>query len=447
MLERLKKGMKIKKRIRMRIQTKIVLLLTSVIFMCLLILLFIRSNEESRSRILLLEATNRESQFFDKIINMKKSPLEMIAIDYTHWDEMVNFIASKDKKWAKETVDDALLTYKINSIWIYDTLCSLIHSKHNYKTDSTKGIPISNDQLSGLFKNNKIIHFYIKIPEGLMEIQGATIHPSIDFQRVTPKRGYFLAGRLWNNDFISELKNLTECSIEILPYRDTNSTIENQEKNKIMFTKTLYGFDNSPIFQINISKEYSILEQSTGLSNRFILLVIIFGGLLLIILAYYLSNWISIPLLSISRTLSSENPDLLNPLIKKKNEFGEIALLINRFFEQKQELIKEIKERKEAETTLQKRDKLVLGVAKANNQLFTSLEFTFSVEESLKSLGKLCEIDRIYIFENQVDMDSGEYLMNLKFEWSKSEDIAQIRNPLFQNLSYERYFSRWYENL
>jgi two-component system, sensor histidine kinase and response regulator len=430
-----------------RLQTKIVLLLSAILFMFLLVLFFARSNEESRSKILLLEATNRESQFFDKIINMKRSSLEMIVIDYTHWDEMVKFISTKDKKWAKETIDDAIGTFMINSIWIYDTLGSLIYTKFNYTTDTSKGIPLSVKQINQLFEKDKICHFFIKVPEGLLEIQGATIHPSFDFQRNTPKKGYFFAGRLWNSNFIKELKNMTECSIAIQPYNGVKSDFLDSLKNKIAFSKELSGFDKTPISILHVTKDYSILDEDTNLSNRFILFFIVFGALLIGLLAYYLSKWISIPLSIISHTLKDEHTELLDSLKEEKTEFGNIAILISNFFEQKDELISEIKERKEAESALKMRDKLVQGVAKANNQLFTSLEFTYSIEESLKSLGQICDIERIYIFENQVDMDSGEYLMNLKFEWSSGSDLSQIHNPKFQNLPYEKYFPRWYENL
>ncbi|HNQ43178.1 MAG TPA: response regulator, partial [Candidatus Cloacimonadota bacterium] len=65
-----------------------------------------------------------------------------------------------------------------------------------------------------------------------------------------------------------------------------------------------------------------------------------------------IQQWITAPLSLISHSLKENDPNIIKPITTKNNEFADVALLIERFFAQKQELLLEIEERRNAELKL-----------------------------------------------------------------------------------------------
>jgi hypothetical protein len=82
---------------------------------------------------------------------------------------------------------------------------------------------------------------------GLMEIRGATIHPTTDPERQTPPQGYFFAGRLWNKDFLGELSELIGGKITIDRMKPTVPDLRVLlDTNMIVFSKELLDFRGDP---------------------------------------------------------------------------------------------------------------------------------------------------------------------------------------------------------
>ena len=49
--------------------------------------------------------------------------------------------------------------------------------------------------------------FYLKIPEGIVEVYGATIHPSDDpFKNKTQPSGYFFIARLLDKNYLCRIE-------------------------------------------------------------------------------------------------------------------------------------------------------------------------------------------------------------------------------------------------
>lgn len=107
----------------------------------------------------------------------------------------------------------------------------------------------------------------------------------------------------------------------------------------------------------------SIAWMSFSSSNPFLLklknlaILIIFGTMgfvfvFLLMQFFLIQQWISTPLTYISQSLRQSNPAIIGKLTHSKNEFGDIAKLIESFFAQKDELVLEIEERLKTEKKL-----------------------------------------------------------------------------------------------
>lgn len=141
-----------------------------------------------------------------------------------------------------------------------------------------------------------------------------------------------------------------------------------------------------------------------------------------IALLYY---WISAPLKLISTSLKHGNPEIIHRLCKTDNEFGEIARLIERFFEQNQQLRTEMEERRKTELMLRQAQKmesigtLAGGIAHDFNNIITIIsgyialvsgkispqpEITSNLDEAMKACMRAKKlIEKILTFSRKTD--------------------------------------------
>lgn len=337
----------------MKIQTKLTLLLFLLIAVSMIGFLYLRYLENNRADVLFRDQEQEKAVFFDKIVNLKGASLQAFATDYTFFDEMVRFVSTGDRKWGVENISTGMETFHANIAWVYNPKFSLVYSTNNIKTDTLKEIPLPKGAYNKLFANSHFCHFFINISLGVMEIRGATIHPTFDYERKTPIKGYFFIGRLWTDDYINELSRLTESTIKILPVGHEEMQESNhREKGIITFSRILAGWDGSPLMRVHVRSESTIIKELNRLSKNQFILSIIFASVVLIFLSVFLMRWVNIPLKLISKSLDTEEPTVIKRLQDEKTEFGRFARLLLKFFEQRLELIKEITERKRAEEKL-----------------------------------------------------------------------------------------------
>jgi sensor domain CHASE-containing protein len=338
-----------------KIQTKLILLLCFVILAFTIVLLIINNFEKDRAVLLFQEQSASKELFFDKIVKLKEASLKNYAFDYSYWDEMVAFVGTKDKTWAKVNIDDSLPTYKCEGAWIYNSTWQLVYATHIEEAQLEKELPLPKSSYPGLFKKGPFVHFYINTSAGLMEIHGASIQPSADKERKTPAQGYFFAGRLWHPSYLKELSELTDSKLSLIPFKKgaTPEFQDNPETGTISFSRTLLGWDNRPIMRIAVSSKSPIIQTLKRASEQELLLLFGFTVVLLLILIIFLIRWISTPLRLISRSLATQNSDIIDSLQTNPTEFGQISKLITTFFIQNKEMVKEISDRKQAELALQ----------------------------------------------------------------------------------------------
>ncbi|GAK56557.1 PAS fold family [Candidatus Vecturithrix granuli] len=104
----------------------------------------------------------------------------------------------------------------------------------------------------------------------------------------------------------------------------------------------------------------------------------------------------------------------------------------------------DITERKQSAETLRRQAKLLRGAAEAMNCLLANMDFQTAISEALGKLGLAADMDRVYLFENHVETDSGRILMSQRYEWVSAAVSPQIENLDLQNVPYESACPRWY---
>lgn len=338
----------------MKIRSKI-LLATCIIAGAFFFMFFLETRHE-RGQLSFLAQEDKKSHeaVFDKIFKLKGESLDALSLDYTYWDEMVNFMATGDRKWARVNLDVALSTYKVNYIWVYKTDALLLYSVSDEKDAPLKEMPIPKEGIKDLFSDTPFCYFFLNTPSGLLEVRGASIHPTIDPERKTPAEGYFFAARLWDINYLEQLGNLTKTKIAVMPYKKGGTNLDYVDLNKgtLGFSRRLFGWNDMPIMSLNAVTESGVIlfyNRQQRLAFFVFAGTVLFSGLFILLLSLI---WVYRPLLLVSSVLHTGNPVLIGSLQKKKDEFGDIARLIRKFFEQKDALVHEVEVRTRAQESL-----------------------------------------------------------------------------------------------
>ena len=289
---------------------------------------------------------------FNKILELKVKPAEAFVRDYTYWDDMVNFVKTADEQWAIDNIKPGLKTFDTDAVWVYKTDGSLAYSVSDFSDNSFKDIPLPKGAVEKIFSRERLVHFFINTSKGLMEIFGATIHPTKDPERKTPPQGYYLAGKLWDKDYIGEIGQLINGAININFSTQGLSTGVNYREGIISSSKTLNGWDGAKVAHVNVMAESLLMKDLTRYSKQLVFVIIIIVVVITFILLVFIHWWVNLPLWSISQSLTKEDITVLDKLEQANNEFGDISRLILKFFEQKKELISAYEQLKIAQSQL-----------------------------------------------------------------------------------------------
>jgi len=340
----------------MKVQTKTALLLLAVFLVFAAFAVWSGLSEINKENIILKQKVAEKSKLFDEIMELKGSSLKSHVFDYTFWDEMVEFVeGKKDRAWAVENIDASFLSFKDNAAWVYSKNYELLYSTNNLGDNAITLLPVPAGAIEKLFANSRFCHFYANTANGVMEIRGSTIHPTRDPDKKTEPRGYFFAGVLWDAKYIAHFSLIFDGIVEIIPIEgETKAGVfeHGPETGMIHFTKVLPKWDGTPLANVHVdSRSESLRIIYEGFKNQLAGFVF-FVFTVLIILVLALLRWVNRPLRLIWNSLENQDVKAIEPILKQKSEYGRIAGLIQKSFEQRTSLENEIAFRKLAEEQL-----------------------------------------------------------------------------------------------
>jgi signal transduction histidine kinase len=265
--------------------------------------------------------------------------LDKFANDNSIWDGLVRFVQKYDQKWVDDNINTLLHSSQIKYIWIYNEKCEPVHRL------SSVGFPIIQhpisingstlDLLSAFPKNKRVTHYYIKNDTNIIDIAGATIHYSNDYERKQSPKGYFFIGKIVDKSMINQLSIITNSKVVL--HKDTLSKLTPQ-KFQMLICKSLKDWTDTPVANLSFISEDKIGRAEEEYS--LISIVSYIGFIVLVILfAYWMINkLITNPLKKIVDSLNSENDTPIKDLAERNDEFGQIAQLIKSSYEQKEQI-------------------------------------------------------------------------------------------------------------
>jgi PAS domain S-box-containing protein len=110
-------------------------------------------------------------------------------------------------------------------------------------------------------------------------------------------------------------------------------------------------------------------------------------------------------------------------------------------------IFRDITTRKRNEKLIEKKDRLLQGIADATRSLISSKDQEEGFNIALRILGIAADVDRVYIYQHQMEQFTDERFFSLIYEWASEGTDTQMMNQEFQKISYSRFASlEFYEN-
>jgi len=286
----------------------------------------------------------------DTVFNIQTNYQMALLDDYSLWDEMLNFIKSKNKDWADKNLEPLFSTFSYSLVQIYDQNYKLIYHRGSEMIGGYDAFVVDPEILDSLHVRKRM--FYNSRYQGTVLANAlASIHHSSDTSRLTEPAGYLLITKLWDYAYLADLAKSLNYDIRIAPNQLPEEESAADEYNtKIM--RPIKGWYDQVVAWLIFYSRNPFLTELRALGNLIIFGTLGFILVFLVIQFVLIQQWISSPLMLISQSLKENDPDIINPILNKSNEFADIANLIKRFFAQKDELVLEIEERIRTEDKL-----------------------------------------------------------------------------------------------
>jgi len=334
----------------MKIATRIILLIIIILvaFGGFFYLFFSIRNKESR---IYMDADNlQRRQAIDSILLLKQSKYLDLTKKLSSNPYLLTFAQGSGAYWADRNLSPLITSYNLNLIQVYDKNRRLIYGNTDEQHIDLADF-IFDKTLKDSLASQRNSTYITKWNNRLLMLAGSVIHPAGDTTMTSLLEGYLIIGKFWDHEYLSDIAKSLNYTLRInmtLPSeRDDDHT---QFNTRIV--RPLYDWLGNTVAWVVFNNVNPYLSELRLIGKQ--IQFGAFGFLLLFICIQFviLNHWITNPLKLISTSLRDNEPNHISVLTDKNNEFADIAILIEKFFRQKNDLLLQIEERIKTEIKL-----------------------------------------------------------------------------------------------
>ncbi|MBC8009075.1 MAG: ATP-binding protein [Burkholderiales bacterium] len=343
----------------MSIKLRLALLLGLLLLVFVFCLLALRTLERRQFEEALTSARRDDAKLLGNWIDLRAASLRRFADDASAWPQLATFASAPDgtPDWAARHLDPLLPRHGLDALWLARADGTVIHHAA-LPGFAASSLPVPAPALATgeLAASDAADRGYFHLsPAGLLEIRCVRLDVS------TPSSVWLFAGRLWDLTYLARLGDLTDSAAELAP-PDASAIADALGETSpdpdvpapIVVLRPLAGWDGEPVQNLRLLKnapDISFRIEADRLKTRVFLL---FGLCLIASLAVSLHQWVLRPLGWITDSLARHDTAPIQPLLRAHTELTRVARLIVSSFEHREELRREVAERRHAEAELQR---------------------------------------------------------------------------------------------
>jgi signal transduction histidine kinase len=333
----------------MKIRFRLILLL------CCLLVVFAAATvilQESHRREAGAIRTSVEQQWtglFDRLLVLTGQSLRSFTSDYSLWDEMLAFVESGDRAWARINIDASLPNFGVQAAWVLRADGSQIYQVGELRAATVADLPFSQPAFLDRLRREKSMHFYLESPDGLLEVRTAPIQPSSDIARASEPRGWLIATRLWSEAHLRTLADALQSEVSFIPPLSLDEATVHLER-------MLPDWTGLPSRTLHVNYRSLALDRLLEGNEDETYVLFFLGVVIILVTALTLSRWVLGPLQKLGHSMETGEPGPLQSLRGQQDEFGHLARLVAQSFDQRRALEAEVSERRRIADVLQQTD-------------------------------------------------------------------------------------------
>ena len=367
----------------------------SILFLFIFLGIIFLFNLLNKNLVNFIEKETIERQkSFETFIDLSSKNVLSLAMDFTYWDEMIEFVNNnKDIEWAKENIEPALSIFGVDFIWVYNLNGDLVYFTTKRKEKDISPLPdINKEKLENLFSESRVKTYFLKTEYGLLKIGSATIQPTFDSERKTPPRGYFFTGKLWDNYYLDELKKNIRLNL-FIDYIDNPAGFLPKDFT-IKVSLPLKDHNNKEIGFLKGFREENTIKWLYEKIKTGIIFIGIFFISFLFLISFILWFWVIKPIRVITEVIIAKDEKFLEKIKINIKEISLLKDIISDYLKKDTLLLEELDFRKKAEEKLRHNSRLLYLLSEINQLVVRSTD-----------------IDKLFIDICRLLVEKGQYYM------------------------------------
>lgn len=332
----------------MKIRLRLLLLLGCLLAVFAAATWVLQSAHRREAQSIRADIERQRGGLLDRLLVLTGQSLRSFANDYSLWDEMVMFVDTGDRTWARINIDASLTNFGAQAAWVLRPDGSEVARAGELDAATLAAMPLGQPAFLESLRRGKILHFYLESPAGLLEFRTAPIQPSDDVARTSPARGWLVVARLWNEAHLRTLAEAIQSKVNFEPQAEqpaNHATVHLQ--------RDLVDWTGRRVRTLHVEYRSLALERLLEGNEDETAVLFFFGLVMITVTGLGLSRWVLVPLHQLGQSLESGRPEPLLPLCRTQNEFGHLARLVEQSFSQRKALEHEVRERSRMAGALQ----------------------------------------------------------------------------------------------
>ncbi len=239
-------------------------------------------------------------QLFKNILEIKALSLAALSDSFAYWDEVVDFIQTRDQEWGKNNFDSGLGTFQANAMWVYDLEGKLVYYTDDREDRDYSQLGPAADEVMKWEQTLARPAAYLTSPEGPIQYVGFPVQNTEDPTRKSPARGFLISGRIWDAAFTENLGEITRTHVQILP-------AGKKPADAVDYSLNLSDARGQPLYTVHVSSSALAVSEQDKPSRFALMTTLVFCVLLFVSLLFAIRRWITNPLERFSERLQAQS--------------------------------------------------------------------------------------------------------------------------------------------